>query len=92
MNDARPLVTLFMHHDCHLCVEARAGIEALQRELDFDLQEVDIHSDEALLRAHFERVPVVVLEGRELCCLRLDKPLLRAALLAAGAAARARGT
>ena len=91
MSDARPALTLYMHRDCHLCVEARADIEMLQRELDFDLREVDIHSDEALLRAYCERVPVVALGGRELCDLHVDNPLLREALIAAGATRAARG-
>jgi glutaredoxin len=86
MSALRPIVTLYMHHDCHLCSEARAELQSVRSELDFELVEVDIHSDDALLRAYCERVPVIALDGRELCELRLDRQLLRGALLGRGAA------
>ena len=41
----------------------------------FELCELDIRADEALHRAYFERVPVVALDGEELCEFVVDEPL-----------------
>jgi glutaredoxin len=73
-------VTLYSRAGCHLCDEARAALEELRRETPFDLQEIDIETDEALLRAHFERIPVILVDGVELCTFFLDAPRVRAAV------------
>jgi glutaredoxin len=59
-------VTLYGRPGCHLCDGARAVLVRLRRELDFELVECDITADDALHRAYFERIPVIVLDGREL--------------------------
>jgi glutaredoxin len=63
--------------DCHLCVDAMAALRVLQQELGFVLQERDITSKDALQRAYFERIPVVVLDGEELCEHFVDEALVR---------------
>ena len=40
-------------------------------------QERDITADEALHRAYFERIPVVALDGEELCDYFVDEALVR---------------
>jgi glutaredoxin len=62
------LITVYSKPGCHLCVEAMAVLRRLQGELDFDLEERDITTDEGLHRAYFERIPVVCLDGREELC------------------------
>jgi glutaredoxin len=75
-----PLV-LYGRPDCHLCDEARAALERLQAEgLSFVLEEVDIESDDALLRRYLERIPVVELDGEIVSELGLDADALRARL------------
>jgi glutaredoxin len=59
-------VTVYSRPECHLCAEAMAALRALQPELGFVLEELDITTDEALLRAYFERIPVIALDGEEL--------------------------
>jgi glutaredoxin len=71
------LLTLYSKPDCHLCVEAHAELVGLQSELGFDLSEVDITTDEALHRAYFERIPVVVVDGEELFEYFVDEAVLR---------------
>lgn len=73
-------VTLYSKPDCHLCVDARAALARLRRELGFELSEVDITTDEALHRAYFERIPVVALEGEELFDYFVDERALRVRL------------
>jgi hypothetical protein len=46
----------------------------------FELREVDIESDEGLLRAMLERIPVVEVEGAVVSELLLDTAALRARL------------
>lgn len=75
------VLTLYGREGCHLCDEARDAIRALAAERgDIELREVDIDSDDRLLRAHLERIPVVELDGREVSTLVLDPEALRAAL------------
>ena len=70
-------VTLYSKPDCHLCVQARETLIELSSDMDFELLEVDITTDEALHRAYFERIPVVALDGRELFEYFVDEALLR---------------
>jgi glutaredoxin len=74
-----PLVTLYARPDCHLCDEARAGLERLRSDgLDFEFEEIDIESDQALLKRHVERIPVIELDGEVVSELHLDADGLRA--------------
>ncbi|HTC71275.1 MAG TPA: glutaredoxin family protein [Solirubrobacteraceae bacterium] len=70
-------VTVYSKPDCHLCADAMVALRRLQHELEFTLEEVDITADEALHRAYFERIPVVALDGEELCEYFVDEALLR---------------
>ena len=70
-------VTVYSKPDCHLCAEATATLERLRGELGFELEERDITSDDALLRAYFERIPVVTLDGEELFDFFVDEAMLR---------------
>ena len=71
---------------CHLCEEALEAIVALHAEgYRFELREVDIESDELLLRAHLERIPVVEVDGAVVSELVLDEAGLRARLDTVGA-------
>ena len=66
---------------CHLCEEALDAIVALHGEgYDFELREIDIESDEDLLRRLLERIPVVEVDGERVSELVLDEVGLRARL------------
>ena len=58
-------VVLYSRDGCCLCDDARAILEKVRRERPFRLLERDIESDDALLRAYLERIPVVTIEGVE---------------------------
>jgi glutaredoxin len=70
-------VTVYSKPDCHLCSDAIATLERLRGELGFELQEQDITADDALLRAYFERIPVIALDGEELFEFFIDESILR---------------
>jgi len=78
---SRQTVVLYGRPDCHLCDEARAGLEALRRDgVAFEIDEVDIESDDGLLRRYLERIPVIELDGEIVSELWLDADGLRARL------------
>jgi glutaredoxin len=71
------VLTLYSKPECHLCEEALRVLHALQGELDFELLERDITADEALHRAYFERIPVLAIDGEELCEYFVEEALVR---------------
>jgi hypothetical protein len=71
------LLTLYSKPDCHLCADAMVALEGLQSELGFALEELDITTDEALHRAYFERIPVLAVDGEELCEYFVEEALVR---------------
>jgi glutaredoxin len=70
-------ITVYSKPDCHLCADAMSILRRLQVDLGFSLQELDITAEEALHRAYFERIPVIALEGEELCEYFVDEALVR---------------
>ena len=75
------IVRLYGRPDCHLCDEARRELLALRGDgLDFELEEVDIETDERLHRRHLERIPVIEVDGEVVSELHLDLDGLRSRL------------
>jgi glutaredoxin len=76
-----PLVRLYARPECHLCDEARAGLERLRADgLGFELEEVNIETDDELHHRFLERIPVVELDGEVVSELHLDADGLRTRL------------
>ncbi|HEX5990639.1 MAG TPA: glutaredoxin family protein [Solirubrobacterales bacterium] len=79
-------VVVYSRPGCHLCEEALEQIVALHGEgYRFNLHEVDIESNDLLLRRHLERIPVVEVDGIEVSELILDRDGLKARLDTVGA-------
>jgi glutaredoxin len=70
-------LTVYSKPDCHLCEDAIAVLEGLRSQLDFELVELDITADETLHRAYFERIPVLEIDGEEVCEFFVDEALVR---------------
>ena len=66
-----PVVTVYSRRDCHLCDEALAALDLIDRE-GLVVEVVDIESDDGLLARYLERIPVIALDGVELYDFRLD--------------------
>ncbi len=66
-----PVVTVYSREDCHLCDEALAALDSIDRE-GLVVEVVDIESDDGLLARYLERIPVIALDGVELYEFRLD--------------------
>jgi glutathione S-transferase len=74
-------LVLYGRPDCHLCDQARDGLRTLIAEgLPFELEEVNIESDEELHARFLERIPVIELDGEIVSELGLDERALRARL------------
>jgi hypothetical protein len=65
--------------------DARAALERVRAAHPFRLVEIDIESDDALLRAYLERIPVVAVDGEIVSELMLDRDALLARLDTVGA-------
>jgi glutaredoxin len=80
------VVTVYSRPECHLCAETISALVALHREgYRFDLREVDIESEELLLRRMLEKIPVVEIDGVVASELVLDEAAVRARLDTVGA-------
>jgi len=79
-------LVLYSRPGCHLCEEALAKLVGLHDEgYRFELREVDIESDEGLLRRMLERIPVLEIDGEVVSELILDQTSVRARLDTVGA-------
>jgi glutaredoxin len=80
------VLVVYTRPECHLCAEAIEALIALRGEgYRFDLHEIDIESDETLLRRLLEKIPVVEIDGEAVSELVLDEAAVRARLDTVGA-------
>lgn len=76
-------VTLYTKKDCGLCEKAERAMRAVQRTTEFDLEIVDIEGDAAAYDRYWDRVPVILVEGKEVVAAApVDEARLRAVLTA----------
>ena len=82
----RTEVVVYSRPECHLCETAIERLLALHREgYRFELHEIDIESDDLLLRRHLEKIPVVEIDGIVASELVYDDAGVRARLDTVGA-------
>ena len=75
------LVRIYERPDCHLCEVALTELRALREQgIEFEIERVDIESDDRLLRRYLELIPVIEVEGETVSQLGLDPDGLRARL------------
>ena len=78
------VLTLYGRGYCHLCHDMEVALEALQKEISFHLETVDVDADPALEERFGELVPVLMAGERKLCHYFLDIPAVRAYLAEIG--------
>ena len=66
-------VTFYGRPGCHLCDVAMVVVQRVRASHDFRLEIVDIESDHALMLAYLERIPVITVDGEELCQFFVDE-------------------
>jgi glutaredoxin len=73
-------ITLITRAGCHLCEEAGALLRRLSAELTFAYREVDVDASKVLRDEFSDRVPVILLDGKEHGYWRVEEARLRKAL------------
>jgi glutaredoxin len=69
-------IVLYGRPGCHLCDDARDVLLAVGEPFE----EVDVESDDELLKRYLERIPVVAVDGVEAFDFFVDEEALRARL------------
>jgi glutaredoxin len=73
-------VTLYTKPGCHLCENALREIEAVRREIPFELELRNILDDDEDFAKYELDIPVITLDGREIARHRVTSQQLREAL------------
>ena len=73
-------VTLITRAGCHLCEQADVALRRLSGELGFGYDELDVDADGDRRAKYSDRVPVILIDGREHGYWRVEEGRLRAAL------------
>jgi len=66
-------VVLYTRRGCHLCDEARRTILSVLARQPFSFDEVDIETDDDLVRDYGIRIPVVTVDGEERFEIAVDE-------------------
>ena len=72
-----PRLQLLTRTDCHLCAVAAETLERIAAEAGVASVAVDVDGDPELQAEYGDRVPVVLLDGREHSYFTVDVPRLR---------------
>ncbi len=71
---------LYTREGCGLCEELRAAAQPVAQRHGVTIRSVDIDADPELRRCYGWDIPVLTLDGREICRHRLDRAALEEAL------------
>ena len=74
------LITIYGRTGCHLCETAVAVLQAMQEELDFEIQEILIDGIEELEKLYGEKIPVTQIDGVHHDFWRVDPERFRSSL------------
>ena len=74
------LVTLVTRDGCHLCQDAEQVLRRLSRELGFGYREADVDAVDALRAEYSDRVPVILIDGKEHGYWRVEEQRFRKAV------------
>ena len=77
MAEASPRLQLLTRAECHLCRTAAETLARIGAEAGLVPQEVDVDADPELQAEYGDRVPVVLLDGREHSYFTVDVVRLR---------------
>jgi len=73
-------VTLVTRRGCHLCEEAETLLRRLAQEVGFPYAELDVDADPARQAEYSDRVPVILVDGREHGYWRVEEARFRTAI------------
>ncbi|MBL7496022.1 glutaredoxin family protein [Frankia sp. CNm7] len=73
-------ITLLTRVGCHLCDDARAAVARVAGETGASWRELDVDADPARADEYGDRVPVILVDGKEHGYWRVEEARLRDAL------------
>ena len=73
-----PAATVYLRHGCHLCEAFLEELAALAPRWELQVAEVDIDSDVSLRARYDRRVPVLHINGEDICEYFVDAERLAA--------------
>lgn len=74
--------TVLSRPECYLCHDAVESLNRIQAEFPaLEIEEIDIETDDDLLREYLERIPVILLDGEIVSELVLDAGFVRTRLI-----------
>ena len=74
------VVTLITRAGCHLCADAEQLLRRLSGELGFSYREVDVDASAVLRDEYSDRVPVILIDGKEHGYWRVEEARFRKAI------------
>jgi len=77
------IIRLYSKTNCPLCDKAKQVLQELQKEFAFQIKEIDIYQDDALLEKYQLMIPVVEIDGEEVGFGIIQKDVIRKRLLEA---------
>ena len=77
-----PKVVLYHAEGCHLCERARAILEQVGKDVDFELREIQIDGDPELESRYREWLPVIEIDGERAFVYYVDPDAFRRKLAA----------
>ncbi|HWO75613.1 MAG TPA: glutaredoxin family protein [Bacillus sp. (in: firmicutes)] len=74
-------VQFYTRERCGLCRDAKTILELLQEEIPFNIEEIDIESDDYLVEEYGLKIPVIKIDGVEVQYGQIDYVSLRESLI-----------
>ncbi|GAB3911279.1 glutaredoxin family protein [Kibdelosporangium lantanae] len=74
------VVTVVSRHECHACEQAEADVQRICADLGVPWEIQDVDADPELRAEYGDRVPVILIDGREHGYWKVEEARLRAAL------------
>lgn len=74
------VLDVVVRRDCSLCADMLFTLAELQADYHYQLRQLDVDADPVLLQRYDILVPVLLLDGAEVCHYFLDLVALREAL------------
>jgi len=80
VSETKTILSLYYRVGCHLCEQMAASLYALQDELNYQVEWIDIDLDEQLKQRYNVDIPVVAYRDEVICYHFFDEISLRQAI------------
>jgi glutaredoxin len=74
------VVTVYSRHGCHLCENALETLKPLSKELDFEIEIINIQDNQELINLYSDQIPVIHIDGKHHDFFKVDPVRFRSSL------------